>query len=98
MKRRDSYITQEGYDKLKKEWEYLKTKRRSELSKAIEIARGHGDKVPYLLIVGPKEAEADQVSVRMRTNEGDKKTVIKVDKFINIVEQKVGDKDLDWEF
>ncbi|MDD5458987.1 MAG: threonine--tRNA ligase [Phycisphaerae bacterium] len=31
-----------------------------------KIARAHGDKLPYMLVVGPKEAEAGMVNVRMR--------------------------------
>jgi threonyl-tRNA synthetase len=34
-----------------------------------KIARAHGDKVPYMLVVGPKEAQADQVNVRFRQSE-----------------------------
>ncbi len=37
------YLTKGGYEKLKKELEYLKNTRRKELSKAIERAREHGD-------------------------------------------------------
>ncbi len=43
MKKRDAYITHKGYEELKKKWEYLKTMRRRELSKAIGEARAHGD-------------------------------------------------------
>lgn len=39
----DVYLTREGYEKLTKELEYLKTTRRRELSKAIGAARAHGD-------------------------------------------------------
>ncbi|MBP7055440.1 MAG: transcription elongation factor GreA [Candidatus Omnitrophica bacterium] len=38
-----SYLTHEGYEKLRKELEYLKTIKRKELSKAIGEARSHGD-------------------------------------------------------
>ncbi len=38
-----TYLTQEGYDKLHKELEYLKGAKRRELSKAIGEARAHGD-------------------------------------------------------
>lgn len=38
-----SYLTKEGYEKLNKELEYLKTARRRALSKAIGEARAHGD-------------------------------------------------------
>lgn len=37
------YLTPEGYEKLKKELEYLKTKKRRELSDDIGKARSHGD-------------------------------------------------------
>lgn len=37
------YLTREGYEKLRKELEHLKTVRRRELSKAIGEARAHGD-------------------------------------------------------
>ncbi len=37
------YLTSEGYEKLRKELEFLKTLRRRELSKEIEKARAHGD-------------------------------------------------------
>ncbi len=43
MKKKDAYITHKGYEELKKKWEYLKTMRRRELSKAIGEARAHGD-------------------------------------------------------
>lgn len=39
----DIYLTRSGHDKLVKELEYLKNVRRRELSKAIGIAREHGD-------------------------------------------------------
>lgn len=37
------YLTQDGYDKMFKELEFLKTVKRKELSKAIGEARSHGD-------------------------------------------------------
>ena len=37
------YLTREGYEKLRKELEFLKTARRRELSKAVGEARAHGD-------------------------------------------------------
>jgi len=39
----DVYLTQKGYEKLSKELEFLKTDKRRQLSKAIGIAREHGD-------------------------------------------------------
>lgn len=38
-----SYLTHDGYEKLRKELEYLKTVKRKELSRAIGEARSHGD-------------------------------------------------------
>lgn len=38
-----NYLTHEGYEKLRKELEYLKTVKRKELSRAIGEARSHGD-------------------------------------------------------
>ena len=37
------YLSREGYEKLRKELEYLKTLKRREISKAIGEARAHGD-------------------------------------------------------
>ncbi|MCK5174019.1 MAG: hypothetical protein KAR47_11560, partial [Planctomycetes bacterium] len=31
-----------------------------------KIARTHADKVPYMLVVGPKEAETNTVNIRTR--------------------------------
>ena len=38
-----NYLTREGYEKLRKELDYLKNTKRRELSKAIGQARAHGD-------------------------------------------------------
>lgn len=38
-----TYLSHEGYEKLRKKLEYLKTVKRRELSKAIGTARAHGD-------------------------------------------------------
>ncbi len=38
-----THLTPEGYEKLRKELEYLKTTKRRELSRAIGEARAHGD-------------------------------------------------------
>ncbi len=39
----DIYLSRKGYDKMVEELEYLKTVRRREISKAIGLAREHGD-------------------------------------------------------
>ena len=38
-----SYLSHEGYEKLRKKLEFLKTTKRGELSKAVGEARAHGD-------------------------------------------------------
>ncbi|MDD3906133.1 MAG: transcription elongation factor GreA [Candidatus Omnitrophica bacterium] len=43
MTRGSTHLTPEGYEKLRKELEYLKTTKRRELSRAIGEARAHGD-------------------------------------------------------
>ncbi|MHC4961834.1 MAG: threonine--tRNA ligase [Planctomycetota bacterium] len=58
-----------------------------------KIARAHGDKIPYMLVVGPKEAEAGVVNVRMRQSK-DTKTVALND-LISIIQRKIADKSLD---
>ncbi|MEI8176979.1 MAG: transcription elongation factor GreA [Candidatus Omnitrophota bacterium] len=37
------YLTRDGYEKLRRELEYLKTTKRREIAKALEFARGLGD-------------------------------------------------------
>ena len=36
-------VTQEGYDKLEKELDYLKTEKRAEIAEKIKVALGFGD-------------------------------------------------------
>ena len=43
MAKGSTHLTPEGYEKLRKELEYLKTVKRRELSRAIGEARAHGD-------------------------------------------------------
>ncbi len=43
MSKGGTHLTPEGYEKLRKELEHLKTVKRRELSKAISEARAHGD-------------------------------------------------------
>ena len=58
-----------------------------------KIARAHADKIPYMLVVGPKEAEAGVVNVRMRQSK-DTKTIALSD-LISIIQRKISDKSLD---
>ena len=43
MEEKEVLLTQEGYDNLEKELEYLKTEKRSEISERIKVALGFGD-------------------------------------------------------
>jgi transcription elongation factor GreA len=52
------HLTREGYEKLRKEIERLKTVKRRELSKAIGEARAHGDLSENAEYVAAKEAQA----------------------------------------
>ena len=52
------YLTKEGHKKLLKELEFLKTTRRRELSKAIAVARAHGDLSENAEYDAAKEAQA----------------------------------------
>jgi len=61
-----------------------------------KIAKTHGDKVPYMLVVGPKEAESQQVNIRMRNCRDTKN--IKIDELISIANSKINDKSLDLAF
>ena len=43
MEDKEVLLTQEGYDKLEAELEYLKTEKRTEISERIKVALGFGD-------------------------------------------------------
>ena len=60
-----------------------------------KIARAHAQRPPYMLVVGPKEAESDSVNVRIR---GRRETqTVKIDEFISIVKKKIADKQIELE-
>ncbi len=61
-----------------------------------KIAKTHIDKVPYMLVVGPKEAQAGTVSVRW-VGQAENVTV-SVDNFVSIVLRKIDDKTADLAF
>jgi len=61
-----------------------------------KIAKAHSEKVGYMLVAGPQEAENGTVSVRMRGSK-DSKTV-KIDELIAIAKTKIADKSLELEF
>ena len=43
MEEKEVLVTQEGYDNLEKELEYLKTEKRTEIAERIKVALGFGD-------------------------------------------------------
>jgi threonyl-tRNA synthetase len=61
-----------------------------------KIAKSHGEKIPYMLVVGPKEAESNAVSVRMRGSQ-DSRTV-PVEQFLAAARQKIAAKTADLAF
>lgn len=58
MSRGRSYLTREGFEKLQKELEHLKTVKRKEFSKAIGEARSHGDLSENAEYDAAKESQA----------------------------------------
>ena len=54
-----------------------------------KIARAHGAKVGYMLVVGPKEAQSQMVALRMRGSRATK--LLKIDKLIGKVKCEIAD-------
>jgi threonyl-tRNA synthetase len=61
-----------------------------------KIAKAHSQKLPYMLVVGPKEAQSDTVNVRIRGQKENK--TVKIDEFIAVARQKIADKHMDLVF
>jgi threonyl-tRNA synthetase len=61
-----------------------------------KIAKAHSRKLPYMLVVGSKEAQSGTVNVRTR---GDKETkTVEIDKFITIAKLKIAEKKVELAF
>jgi threonyl-tRNA synthetase len=58
-----------------------------------KIAKAHGEKLPYMLVVGPKEAETGTVNVRIQGVKENK--TIGVDEFLKNIRDKITDKTID---
>ena len=58
-----------------------------------KIAKSHGERIPYMLVVGPKEAESGAVSVRIRGLQDGR--MVSVDEFLAMARQKIADKTAD---
>jgi len=61
-----------------------------------KIAKAHTEKLPFMLVVGPREAQNDTVNVRIR---GVKETKsVGIDTFLEIAKRKIDDKKIDLAF
>ena len=58
-----------------------------------KIAKAHAEKLPYMLVVGPKEAQAGTVNVRIQGIKENK--TIQIDEFLAIAERKIAEKKID---
>ncbi len=61
-----------------------------------KIARAHSEKVPLMLVLGPKEAQSNTVNLRIR-GVGQTKS-IDLDQFLTVAEQKIAGKKIDLDF
>jgi threonyl-tRNA synthetase len=58
-----------------------------------KIAKSHSEKLPYMLVIGPREAQTQSVNVRIRGVKENQS--LKIDDFLSIARQKIVDKALD---
>ena len=61
-----------------------------------KIAKAHGQKLPLMLVVGPKEAASDTVNVRMRAHK--ETQTVGIERFITAAKGKIADKETDLTF
>ncbi len=61
-----------------------------------KIARAHSEKLPFMLVVGPKEAQSANVNVRIRGSRENK--TVGVDEFLRMAVDKIADKKIDLDF
>ncbi len=61
-----------------------------------KIAKAHNKKLPYMLVVGPKEAQSNTVNVRIRKSQESK--TVKIDGFLEMAKCKIADKNIDLDF
>ena len=62
MEEKEVILTQEGYDKIEKELEFLRTEKRTEIAERIKVALGFGDLSEY--------SEYDEAKYAQAENEG----------------------------
>jgi len=61
-----------------------------------KIAKAHSEKLPYMLVVGPKEAQSNTVNVRIRAVKENK--AVEIEEFLRIAKRKIADKKIDLAF
>ncbi|NQT02427.1 MAG: threonine--tRNA ligase [Planctomycetes bacterium] len=61
-----------------------------------KIARAHSEKLPFMLVVGPKEAQSANVNVRIRGFRENK--TVGFDEFLRMAIDKIADKKIDLDF
>jgi len=61
-----------------------------------KIAKAHSEKLPYMLVVGPKEALSNSVNVRIRGIKESK--TVEIDEFLRMAKSKIADKKIDLAF
>jgi threonyl-tRNA synthetase len=61
-----------------------------------KVARAHSDRVPYMLVVGPKEAQDGLVNVRFRQSQSTQ--TVPADKFLTIISSKITEKTVELQF
>ena len=61
-----------------------------------KIAKAHTQKLPFMLVVGPKEAQSDSVNVRIRGLKENK--TVGIDEFLTMALDKIADKKIDLDF
>ncbi len=58
-----------------------------------KVLRAHNEKIPYMLVVGPKEAETDSVNARIRGSKDTKTT--QTEAFVAAAKKKIEEKSMD---
>jgi len=61
-----------------------------------KIAKAHSEKLPFMLVVGPKESQSDTINVRIRRVKENK--TVRIDEFLGIARDKIADKKIDLAF
>jgi len=61
-----------------------------------KIVKAHGEKLPFMLVVGPKEARSDTVNVRIRGVKENK--TVRLNEFLTIAKDKIADKKIELAF